>query len=58
MLITHGLEDEVVLPVMADHNANTIRKAQTSYYPHVGHATFWEDSDRFNAEWHIFAASL
>ena len=58
VLITHGLEDEVILPVMADHNANTIRHARTSYYAGVGHAPFWEDPDRFNAELRIFAASL
>jgi pimeloyl-ACP methyl ester carboxylesterase len=58
VLITHGLEDAVVLPVMADHNASTIRHAQTSYYPNVGHAPFWENPDRFNAELRIFAASL
>ena len=39
VLITHGLEDEVVLPAMADHNASLIPHAQTSYYANVGHAT-------------------
>jgi pimeloyl-ACP methyl ester carboxylesterase len=58
VLITHGLEDEVVLPVMADHHASTIRHAHTSYHPGVGHAPFWEDPDRFNAELHGFAGSL
>jgi non-heme chloroperoxidase len=58
VLITHGLEDEVVLPVMADHNASTIRHAQTSYYPGIGHAPFWEATARFNTELHTFAASL
>jgi len=58
VLITHGLEDEVVLPVMADHNASIIRHAQTSYYPRTGHAPFWEDPARFNAELRRFAASL
>jgi non-heme chloroperoxidase len=58
VLITHGLEDVVVLPVMADHNASIIRHAQTSYYQNVGHAPFWENPDRFNAELRIFAASL
>jgi non-heme chloroperoxidase len=58
VLITHGLEDEVILPAMGRHNASTIPHAQTSYYPHVGHAPFWEDPDRFNAELRTFAASL
>jgi len=58
VLITHGLEDEVILPVMADYNASTVRHAQTSYYPRTGHAPFWENPARFNAELRSFAASL
>ena len=58
VLITHGLEDEVILPVMADYNASVIGHAQTSYYPRIGHAPFWEDPTRFNAELRSFAASL
>jgi non-heme chloroperoxidase len=58
VLISHGLEDEVVLPAMGEHHASLIPHAQTSYYPNVGHATFWEDPDRFNSELRTFAASL
>jgi non-heme chloroperoxidase len=58
VLITHGREDEIILPAMAEHHASTIRTARTSYYPGVGHAPFWEDADRFNAELHAFATSL
>jgi pimeloyl-ACP methyl ester carboxylesterase len=58
VLITHGLEDEIILPSMGEHNASTIRHAQTSYYAGIGHAPFWEDADRFNAELRTFAASL
>jgi non-heme chloroperoxidase len=58
VLITHGLEDEIVLPVMAEHNAGVIPGARTSYHPGVGHAPFWEDPDRFNADLRDFAASL
>jgi non-heme chloroperoxidase len=58
VLITHGLEDEIILPTMAKHNASLIPHAQTSYYPGVGHATFWEDPERFNSELRTFAASL
>jgi non-heme chloroperoxidase len=57
VLITHGLEDEVVLPTMAAHNANLIPHARTSYYSQVGHTTFREAPDRFNAELLAFAAS-
>jgi non-heme chloroperoxidase len=58
VLITHGLEDTVVLPSMAQHHTRVIPHARASYYPGVGHATFWEDPDRFNAELRGFAASL
>lgn len=58
VLITHGLEDEIVLPSMAEHNASLIPHAQTSYYPRIGHGTFWEDPNRFNSELRAFAASV
>jgi pimeloyl-ACP methyl ester carboxylesterase len=58
VLVTHGLEDGVVLPSMGEHHASLIRHARTSYYPQVGHATFWEDPDRFTPELSAFAASL
>jgi pimeloyl-ACP methyl ester carboxylesterase len=58
VLVTHGLEDTVVLPSMAEHNARVIPHARASYYAGVGHAPFWEDPARFNAELRGFAASL
>jgi non-heme chloroperoxidase len=58
VLITQGLEDGIVLPAMAEHHASLIPQARISYYPKVGHATFWEDPDRFNSELRTFAASL
>ena len=59
VLIPHGLEDDIVLSTMADHNASLIPgAARTSYYPRVGHAIFWEAPDRFNSELHGFAESL
>jgi len=58
VLITHGREDEVILPAAAEHHAGIIPTAQTSYYPGIGHAPFLEDPARFNAELRSFAASL
>jgi non-heme chloroperoxidase len=58
VLVTHGLDDAVVLPSMAEHHARVIPHARASYYAGVGHATFWEDPGRFNAELRGFAASL
>ena len=58
VLITHGVEDAVVLMRMGQHNAEKIKHAQTSYYPNVGHAPFWEDAERFNRELRAFAVPL
>jgi non-heme chloroperoxidase len=58
VLITHGLEDAVVLTTMSEHNAWLLPHAKTSYYEGVGHAPFLESPERFNAELLAFAASL
>lgn len=58
VLITHGDEDTIVLRDMAEYHASTISHAQTSYYPGVAHAPFWEDAERFNREIRAFASSL
>lgn len=50
VLITHGEADSIVLPAAAEEHAETIPDAETSFYPDVGHNTFWEDSERFNRE--------
>ncbi len=57
-LITHGIDDAIVLLSMAKHNAEKIPHAQTSYYPSIGHAPFWEDAERFNRELRAFAAAI
>ena len=58
VLITHGLDDRIVLPAMSRHLAGLIPHARTSYYAGVGHTPFREDPQRFNAELRTFAASL
>lgn len=50
MLLSWGEEDAVVLPAMRDHIADLVQHAQVSTYPEVGHAPFWEASERFNRE--------
>ena len=50
VLITHGVEDRVVLRAAAAKHAGSIPHARTSSYPGVGHAPFWEDAERFNRE--------
>jgi non-heme chloroperoxidase len=57
-LITHGLDDRVVLPAMSEHQAGLVPHAKVSYYETVGHSPFLEDAERFNAELLAFASSL
>ncbi len=56
VLVTHGLEDRVVLTASSRHILSLVPGAQVSLYPGVGHSPFWEDSRRFNRELAAFAA--
>jgi len=56
VLVSHGLEDRVVLPASSRHIASVIPDAQVSLYPEIGHSPFWEDARRFNRELAAFAA--
>jgi pimeloyl-ACP methyl ester carboxylesterase len=56
VLVTHGLQDRIVLPDSSHHLASVVPDAQVSFYPGVGHSPFWEDSRRFNRELAAFAA--
>lgn len=57
VLITHGQNDGCVLPAAAKEHAAAIPHARLSLYPDVGHAPFWEDTDRFNRELRELVAS-
>jgi pimeloyl-ACP methyl ester carboxylesterase len=50
VLITHGDLDEIVLPTAAQEHIALIKHAQVSLQPDIGHAPFWEGSERFNRE--------
>jgi non-heme chloroperoxidase len=50
VLVTQGAADRLVLPAAAKHTVATIPGAKLSIYDGVGHAPFWEDTTRFNAE--------
>ena len=50
VLVTHGDQDTVVLPSMAQHVLEVCRTAEASWYEGVGHAPFLEDPERFNRE--------
>ena len=50
LLVTHGREDSVVLPAMAEHVLDTCPTAEASWYEDVGHVPHLEDPERFNRE--------
>jgi non-heme chloroperoxidase len=54
VLVTHGATDKLALVAAARHTAATIPGAKLSVYDRVGHAPFWEDTARFDAELSAF----
>jgi pimeloyl-ACP methyl ester carboxylesterase len=50
LLVTHGRDDTVVLPAMAEHVLATCPTAEASWYDGVGHAPHLEAPERFNRE--------
>ena len=50
VLVTHGVEDQILLVGLGKSTAAAIPGAALSLYNGVGHAPFWEDAPRFNRE--------
>jgi pimeloyl-ACP methyl ester carboxylesterase len=50
VLVTHGRQDEIILPSMAEHVLAVCPPAVASWYDGVGHMPFVEDAGRFNRE--------
>jgi non-heme chloroperoxidase len=50
LLVTHGRDDKIVLPSMAEHTLSLCPAASSSWYDGVGHMPFWEASERFDRE--------
>ena len=50
VLVTHGREDAIILPAMAEHTLSVCGRAVPSWYDGVGHMPFVEDAARFNDE--------
>jgi len=50
VLVTHGQDDTIVLPSMAEHTLTVCPTATASWYDGVGHVPFWEAPDRFARE--------
>lgn len=50
VLVTHGMQDQIILTTMGEFAAAKVRGARLSLYDGVGHSPFWEDHTRFNRE--------
>ncbi len=50
VLVSHGRDDMIVLPSMAEHTLTACPEATVSWYDGVGHMPFWEAPDRFDRE--------
>jgi non-heme chloroperoxidase len=50
VLVTHGRQDVIVLPSMAEHLLGHCNGAVVSWYDGVGHMPFVEEAERFNLE--------
>jgi non-heme chloroperoxidase len=50
MLLSHGDKDQIVKMSMSDHIVGLASHALLSSYAGVGHAPFWERTERFNQE--------
>ena len=50
VLVTHGVEDRILLVALGKFTASAVPGAKLSLYDGVGHAPFWEDAPRFNRE--------
>lgn len=55
VLVTHGEKDALLIPAIVEQFRSGIAHLRTSLYPNVGHAPFWEDTERFNRELREFA---
>ncbi len=57
VLITHGRQDDVVLPLAADMSLAAMPHARQSWFDGCGHSPFCEDAPRFNDELMRFVQS-
>ena len=57
VLVTHGQDDAIVLPSMAEHTLTACPAATVSWYDGIGHMPFWEAPDRFARELAALARS-
>lgn len=50
LLVSHGRQDHVVLPAMAEHVLRTCPTAEASWYDNAAHVPHLEQPERFNRE--------
>jgi non-heme chloroperoxidase len=50
VLVSHGRNDAIALPSMANHTLERCGTAAASWYEGVGHMPFWEAPERFDRE--------
>lgn len=55
LMVTHGLEDKVILPNAAEHHLKIVPGAQPNLYEQTGHLPFVENPNRFNLGLATFA---
>ena len=58
VLVTQGREDQVVLLAMSEHTLSVVKHAKGVFYDGVGHSSFYEVPDRFNADLAAFVRSV
>ncbi|WP_236656414.1 alpha/beta fold hydrolase [Acidiphilium sp. C61] len=58
VLVTQGEEDDIVLPAMARHIAETVPQGRLSLYPECGHTPQYEFAERFNRELDALATAV
>lgn len=57
-LVTHGMQDKVVLPLAAEITLSKVKNSYASWYEDTGHSPFWEQPNRFNSELNDFLDQL
>ncbi|MDD7793385.1 alpha/beta fold hydrolase [Clostridium sp. 'White wine YQ'] len=50
VLLTHGIEDEILYPSQSIDNSKIIKNSKLSLYENTGHSPFWEKPIKFNKE--------
>jgi non-heme chloroperoxidase len=58
VLVTHGAEDAIVKPAVADQHKASIAHAQIDVMANAGHAPFFDDAASFNRRLRSFADGL